>query len=80
MGETRFSISDPRVKSDPRTLLNARLTLAEVESLGGAFRFALWGKNLADEEYIMHGANFGAYTGYTWGQPRTYGVDVAYEF
>jgi iron complex outermembrane recepter protein len=80
MGETRFSISDPRVKSDPRTLYNARLSLAEVDALGGAFRFALWGKNLADEEYIMHGANFGAYTGYTWGMPRTYGVDVAYEF
>lgn len=80
MGKTRFSLSDRRVHSDPRTLLNARLTLAEVDGLGGAFRFALWGKNLADEEYIVHGAHLGGFAGYTWGQPRSYGLDVAYEF
>lgn len=80
MGETRFSISDPRVANEPRTLWNARLSVADLAGLGGQFRLALWGKNLADEEYIQHGANFGSYTGYTWGQPRSYGVDVAYEF
>jgi iron complex outermembrane recepter protein len=80
MGEVGFSLSDPRVKADSRTLLNARLTLSEVEALDGQFRFALWGKNLADEEYIEHGANYGFFTGYTWGTPRTYGIDVSYEF
>ncbi|QFU77312.1 TonB-dependent receptor [Halioglobus maricola] len=80
MGKVGFSASDPRVHSDARTLFNARLTLSEVEALDGQFRFALWGKNLADEEYIEHGANYGSFTGYTWGTPRTYGLDVAYEF
>ncbi len=80
MGETRFSISDPRVRSESRTLWNARVGLAEVPGLGGEFRFALWGRNLADEEYIEHGANYGSFTGYTWGQPRTYGIDLTYEF
>ncbi|MEH6569052.1 MAG: TonB-dependent receptor [Halioglobus sp.] len=80
MGETRFSISDPRVASEPRTLWNARLSVAELAGLGGQFRLALWGKNLADEEYIEHGANYGSYTGYTWGTPRSYGIDLAYKF
>jgi iron complex outermembrane receptor protein len=80
MGETRYSLSDPRVASEPRTLINARLSLAEMSGLGGNIRVALWGKNLADEEYIEHGAHYGSYAGYTWGLPRTYGVDLAYEF
>ena len=28
--------------------------VAELEGLGGEFRLALWGKNLGDEEYIVH--------------------------
>ena len=75
-----FSSSDKTVKADERTLFNARVGLSEVDVANGEVRVALWGRNLSDEEYIVHGANFGTHTAYTWGQPRSYGVDVSYEF
>lgn len=75
-----FSNSDPSVKSDERTLMNARLSLSEVAIADGNLRVSLWGRNLADEEYIVHGANLGFFTGYSWGAPRSSGIDVAYEF
>jgi iron complex outermembrane receptor protein len=78
--ESYFSATDRSVKADDRTLLNARLTLSEVPLANGEMKFALWGRNLTDEEYIIHGANFGFYNGYTWGQPLSYGIDAVYEF
>lgn len=45
----------------------------------GNFEFALWGKNLADEEYLLH--NFPGVTGEGAGTPappRTYGVTVSW--
>ncbi len=75
-----FSTSDNRVEADARTLLNGRLAISEVALASGDLAIALWGKNLADEEYIEHGTNFGYYIGYTWGTPRTYGMDVTYNF
>jgi iron complex outermembrane receptor protein len=80
MGKTGFSASDPRVGSESRYLYNARLSLSEVDAFGGQLRVSLWGKNLADEEYVEHGANYGSYVGYTFGLPRTYGIDLTYEF
>jgi iron complex outermembrane receptor protein len=64
------------------SLLNARLTLSDIE-LGSQARLsvALWGKNLTDEEYMNL-----AYQGWvtagsaSWGDARTYGVDVRFEY
>ena len=66
--------------TDARTLLNARLALSELEVARGNLSVALWGRNLTDEEYRVHGTDFGDYIAYSWGDPRTYGVDVSWQY
>lgn len=62
-------------------LWNARATLSEVASgNGGKLKFSVWGKNLTDEEYLMHSVGFGAVNVGWFGEPRSYGVDVTYEY
>ncbi|MCB1704030.1 MAG: TonB-dependent receptor [Halioglobus sp.] len=68
---------------DSRTLVDARLSLENVEVGGGTMRFTLWGKNLTDESYPTYGINFGNDIGLitqNYGDPRTYGIEVAYEY
>jgi iron complex outermembrane receptor protein len=60
--------------------LNARLSLSELEVARGNLSVALWGTNLTDEEYRVHGTDFGDYIAYSWGDPRTYGVDVSWQY
>ncbi|NIB39818.1 TonB-dependent receptor [Pseudomaricurvus alkylphenolicus] len=79
-GSSRTSFNDPDTAIDSRTLLNARIGLEELELGKGSLRVAAWARNLTDEEYRFHGANFSFYRGYTWGDPRSVGVDVIYEF
>jgi len=56
-----------------------------------AFTITLWGRNLTDETYAVHGLyfgadprdDFGAWSNQTYlqlGEPRTYGVQVRYDF
>jgi iron complex outermembrane receptor protein len=64
--------------------INGRVGLDNIRGPGDStFSLALWGKNLSDENYYPSGYNlttslgiFGAATG----APRTYGVDLVYEF
>ncbi|MCZ6830752.1 MAG: TonB-dependent receptor [Gammaproteobacteria bacterium] len=68
-----------------RWLLGARLGLSEVSVGGGNLRAALWGKNLTDEEYGVHGQDLGLEGGYgisgvVFGQPRSYGIDLIWEY
>ncbi len=68
---------------DARTLVDARLSLENVEVGDGIMRFTLWGKNLTDEDYALYGVNFGNEVGLitqNYGDPRTYGIEVAYEY
>ncbi|NIB38342.1 TonB-dependent receptor [Pseudomaricurvus alkylphenolicus] len=70
------------VHHNSKDLINARLTLSDV-SLGanrGDLKVALWGKNLTDKEYLATGLQTGFSGAAVWGDPRTYGVDIAYEF
>src|SRR5690606_9085618 len=56
-------------------LVNARATLV-LDDLNG--EISLFGKNLADEEYIVGGGNAETSVGYTFvipGQPRTFGIE-----
>jgi iron complex outermembrane receptor protein len=78
--------SSPYGNSKARTLMNARVGLSEI-SLGnaGSMRFAVWGRNLADEEYKVYGADLGVeqglgYAGNSFGAPRSYGIDFIYEY
>ncbi|MEE4661956.1 MAG: TonB-dependent receptor, partial [Halieaceae bacterium] len=79
---------------ESRSLLNARLALRDVELGGGMLTVALWGQNILDEEYRINTIPFGgvdqqvvpgAGSGVGWtasyfGDPRTYGVEVRYDF
>lgn len=65
------------VKVDGYGLLNGRVSLADVEMGSVAMHFALWGKNLADEDSANY--QIGA-TASTYLQPRTYGAEVRLTF
>lgn len=69
--------------SDARTVVNARLALNEVGAGAlGTVSFALWGKNLLDEEYVIQGIDFGAlgFAVQTYGAPLTAGFDVTFRY
>lgn len=59
-------------------LLNGRLTLADIPSVEG-LRLSLWGRNLTDKEYYVMQFNIGR-PGALFGEPRSYGIDLSYEF
>ncbi len=63
-------------------LVNARLSLTEVEVLGGKLNLALWGKNLEDTEYYVAGATSIPHADHValWGDARSYGLDLIYEW
>ncbi|WP_162300068.1 TonB-dependent receptor [Kineobactrum sediminis] len=67
---------------DERTLVNARLSLENVKAGDGTVTVSLWGKNLTDNDYPTFGINFGALGIITeqYGAPRTYGLDISYEY
>jgi iron complex outermembrane receptor protein len=68
--------------TDDQTLINARVTLSDIEILGGNLMVAAWGRNLADEHYREWGIDF-ATLGFaidSFKEERTYGVDVMYRF
>ena len=78
--------SSPFGNSEDRTLIGARISLSEIE-LGdyGQLRAAIWGRNLTDEEYREYGQDLGyyqglGYAGASFGTPRTYGIDITYEY
>jgi len=68
---------------DSYALINARLTLSDI-SIGGNshnLRISLWGKNLADTKYLVFGIPLGgAGAAEAYGTPRTYGLDLTYQF
>lgn len=69
--------------ADDRTIVNARLSLKDINvGASGSLRVAGWVKNATDEEYREWGIDFSTigFAGATYGRPRTYGVDVVYEF
>ncbi|HND15039.1 MAG TPA: TonB-dependent receptor, partial [Pseudomonadales bacterium] len=66
-----------------RVLVNLRLGMENVEfSNGTSLRASLWARNVFDREYNSYGMNFGALGPVLaqYGEPRTYGLDVTWEF
>jgi iron complex outermembrane recepter protein len=63
---------------------NARLALRDIAvSERGQLQVALWMKNIADEEYQTDGFELGQTAGTrlaVFGEPRTYGLELTYEF
>lgn len=58
-------------------LLDARLSWTRSD---GALELALWGKNLADEEYISHIYAIASSVVAVFGDPRMYGASLTYRF
>ena len=72
-----------QLPNNSRTLVNARLSLSDVEMGASTLRVSLWGRNLTDEDYREFSFNYGASLGLNlaqYGEPRTYGVDFAVLF
>lgn len=71
---------------DSYKLVNGRISLSEMRLGGGdhhALQLALWGRNLADEEYRVYAFPVGdpALTiPAAYGEPRSYGVELRYEY
>jgi iron complex outermembrane receptor protein len=66
-----------------RAIVNARIGMENVEFANGtSLRAALWARNLTDKKYNTFGINFGGLGPITdqYGEPRTYGLDVVWEF
>jgi iron complex outermembrane receptor protein len=66
-------------------LFNARLQLDEITFGDSKMRVGVWGKNITDKEYTTLTTNFGS-PGTTssvasvYGMPRTYGIDVVFDY
>lgn len=66
--------------NNQRTLVNARLSLSDIDMGSSKLRVSLWGRNLTNEDYREFSFNYGASLGLNlaqYGEPRTYGVDFA---
>ncbi|WP_373087270.1 TonB-dependent receptor [Zhongshania sp.] len=64
-------------------LVNGRLSLSEIPmGTYGKFNIGIWGKNLADEEFEITAIDNLPHSDRTviWGDPRSYGVDLIYEY
>lgn len=71
--------NDPLIRSDPYTIYNARASLLD---LGRAWEFALWGRNLTDELYVVQGADIAIFGmgNRNYNAPMTYGADLIWRF
>lgn len=63
-------------------LLNGRLSVSDIDLGGTQATVSLWGKNLTNEDYLYAGIDFGSlgFAGVNYGDPRSYGVEVAIKF
>jgi iron complex outermembrane receptor protein len=73
--------TNPGARIDAYGLMNARLTFNS-EVANGNLDVSLWARNLLDEDYLIDSVGSFPFTtnlaGH--GEPRTYGVDLAYRF
>jgi len=72
----RLDYLDDRVRVDAHDLIDARIAwTSESEKL----EVALWGKNLAEEDYISHSYVIGPGVIGVWGAPRTIGLSATWK-
>jgi len=72
-----------QVPNQARTLVNTRISWSQTLESGSDLVISVWGKNITDEEYRTFGFNYGPALGlnlHNYGAPRTYGVELGYEF
>ncbi|MCW8193225.1 TonB-dependent receptor [Proteobacteria bacterium 005FR1] len=68
------------LKIEAYDILNGRITLANLPIGSSTAKVALWGKNLTDEVYRIHGIPFGLWSATYFGDPRTYGLEATLDF
>lgn len=75
-------VAYPQIVLDERTIINARVSLSEIEAGEGTMQVALWAKNVFNQDYRTFGINYGSVGLVTaqYGEPRTVGMDFSYEF
>ncbi|ARS28926.1 TonB-dependent receptor [Sphingomonas sp. KC8] len=73
------STSDPRYVIGDYGLLNARLTLSDIPVGMGNWRLSAFAKNLTDKEYYIAHFN-GGQPAAMFGEPRTYGLELTFEY
>jgi iron complex outermembrane recepter protein len=84
--DERYATGDAFYKErafmDDYGLLNARLTLGEIEVASGRMSIALWGKNLEDKEYVADAVATlpHASRAVLFGEPQSYGLDLIYQY
>lgn len=71
---------DPTTNVDSYGLLNARIDLSAIPAGDGELRISAWGRNLTDEEYWTSAINLTVFTVNQWADPRSYGIEFAYQF
>lgn len=71
-----------QIGMDARTLVDARLSLENISIGDSNLRVTLWGKNLLDDDYPTYSINFAGLGLVTeqYGPPRTYGIELSYEY
>lgn len=75
-------VAYPSGVMDERTVVGARLNLESIRVGDGTMRVSLFGDNLLDDDYPVYSINFGALGLITeqYGAPRTWGVEIGYEY
>lgn len=81
----RFLVAQPELNSSGSLqLLNARVSLDDIAGYGNSrMRLSAWVKNITNEGYWDFGINLYNSFGFnvnTYGEPRTFGVDVEFKF
>ena len=80
----RVNIFNEEISSPGQGTLSARMTLSEVAlgNSGAKMEVSLWGENLADNDKIAYGIDFGGlgFGGAYFAEPRSFGVDVKFNF
>lgn len=64
-------------------LVNGRLQFADIPLQKGSLDLAVFGRNLFDRKYRTFGVDFGqsvGWSGNTYGNPRTFGLQLTYNF
>ena len=73
---------NPLLAIDAYSLLNGRLSLTGIALPAGEVSISAWVKNILDEEYVNFtiGNLPHASRAVLWGEPRTWGVDIRYDY
>jgi iron complex outermembrane receptor protein len=75
--EMFFDVENTPISSaEDYSLYHARIAIQH----NAGWEVALWGKNLGDEEYVVHAFDLAGFGHPIWGDPRMWGVTASYAF